>query len=326
MRIFPDWLLLATALLPLGSLAAVSVSSSKLADSNISITPTSKNFEISAVSQGRFVTSADGTQIFADARGDPSKPAIVFIHGLGISAMSFDNVFNDPLWLRHVFLVRYDTRGHGRSDKPTTAAAWESQRIAEDFDAVVRSYGLHRPFVLGWSYGATHITDIMTFHPANYLSGIIYDAPQPRTTDFVFSPAVAAVAPGFTLTSNVTDFQATMIAFLNLCHPALEWTFYLACLGDALVQPRAVTEFLFSRTQSSDELFKAGKEDGSLPLLAIFGGDDQNIVKDLVLEIVEGWKDLSIVTIPGAQHFTFVSQPELFRKTVLNWVAGILSH
>lgn len=49
-----------------------------------------------------------------------------------------------------VVKVRYDTRGHGRSGKPEDAAAWESKRLAEDFDAVVRGFGLSRPFVACW--------------------------------------------------------------------------------------------------------------------------------------------------------------------------------
>jgi hypothetical protein len=71
----------------------------------IAINPTAANFGMSTVAPGRFVTSADGTKIFAEARGDPSNPAIVFIHGFGIGAMAFNNIFNDPLWLNRVYLV-----------------------------------------------------------------------------------------------------------------------------------------------------------------------------------------------------------------------------
>ncbi|KAK6992929.1 putative oxidoreductase ephD [Favolaschia claudopus] len=308
------------------SLAAASTLSSKVIDSNVSITPTEANFGLSAVAPGRFVTSTDGTKIFADARGDPSKPAVVFIHGFGVGAMAFNNVFDDPLWLSQVFMVRYDTRGHGRSDKPTDTPSWESRRLAEDFDAVVQSYGLERPFILAWSNGATHIVDILTIHPRSYLSGIIYDAAVPSTADLaaVLSPEIAAITPGLTVLDNVTDFQTTFIGFINLCHPALEWNFYLACLGDGIVQPRVVTEFLLNRTQSTEGLLRAGKEEG-LPLLALFGGEDKILLKQPVLDAIDGWKDLNVVTIPGAEHFTFVSAPDVFRDTVLQWVDGVLS-
>ncbi|KAJ6496417.1 Alpha/Beta hydrolase protein [Mycena sanguinolenta] len=275
---------------------------------------------MSAVAPGRFVTSADGTQIFAEARGDPAKPAIVFIHGFGLGAMAFDEIFDDPLWLNQSYLVRYDTRGHGRSDKPTTAAAWVSQRLAEDFDAVVQSYTLNKPFVLAWSIGGTHVADILSFHPPSYVSGIIYDAAVPYT-DVLFNvttPAAQALVPGLLPTTNVTQFQVAYIDFINLCHPALDWDFYLACLGDGVVQPRAATELIVARTQNSTGLLQAGTSEG-LPLLTIFGTADQLIIQQAVLDALAGWQNLTVVTLSDAEHFTWISQPELFRAAVLNW-------
>ncbi|KAJ6484079.1 Alpha/Beta hydrolase protein [Mycena sanguinolenta] len=288
------------------------------------INPTDANFGVSAVAPGRFVTSADGTQIFAEARGNPLKPAVVFIHGFGLGAMAFDEIFDDPLNTQ----VRYDTRGHGRSDKPTVAAAWVSQRLAEDFDAVVQSYALIKPFVLAWSIGGTirtHVADILSFHPANYVSGIIFDAAVPYT-DVLFNvttPAAQALVPGLLQTTNVTQFQVGYIDFINLCHPALDWDFYLACLGDGVVQPRAAAELIVARTQNSTGLLQAGTTEG-LPLLTIFGGADQLIIQQAVLDALAGWQNLTVVTLPGAEHFTWISRPVLFRAAVLNWINQIV--
>jgi pimeloyl-ACP methyl ester carboxylesterase len=52
-----------------------------------------------------FVASNDGTQIFAEAKGDPSNPCIVFLHGLSTGMGCFNNIFADPLWIARVFLV-----------------------------------------------------------------------------------------------------------------------------------------------------------------------------------------------------------------------------
>lgn len=46
--------------------------------------------------------------------------------------------------------IKYDVRGHGRSDKPTDKASWKSKRLAEDFDAVVQAFKVVKPFVIGW--------------------------------------------------------------------------------------------------------------------------------------------------------------------------------
>ena len=36
------------------------------------------------------LTSPDGTKIWAESAGDPSKPAIVFVHGLSCTALGWD--------------------------------------------------------------------------------------------------------------------------------------------------------------------------------------------------------------------------------------------
>lgn len=54
-----------------------------------------------------------------------------------------------------VIKVRYDMRGFGQSDKPLDPSFYQSDRFAEDFDAVVEAFNLHKPFAAGWSYGGT---------------------------------------------------------------------------------------------------------------------------------------------------------------------------
>jgi pimeloyl-ACP methyl ester carboxylesterase len=47
--------------------------------------------------------------------------------------------------------VRYDTRGHGRSGKPTTADFYTSDRYAQDVQALIVGFRLNKPFFAGWS-------------------------------------------------------------------------------------------------------------------------------------------------------------------------------
>lgn len=49
--------------------------------------------------------SADGTEIYADAVGDPLNPVIIFIHGFSLSAIVFDEIFNDAKWSKNFYLV-----------------------------------------------------------------------------------------------------------------------------------------------------------------------------------------------------------------------------
>ncbi|KAJ6558249.1 Alpha/Beta hydrolase protein [Mycena capillaripes] len=277
------------------------------------------------MSAGRLLKSADGTDIYAEALGDASKPAVVFIHGFSMSSMAFNAIFCDPQWIASAYLVRYDVRGHGRSGKPADQASWESKRLAEDFDAVVEAFKLDKPFVLGWSLGATFITDILSFKPPTYISGVIYVGALPYmgpTLAKVGSPACLVTLAPLMQTANVDEYQAAAIAFAELTHASLPYDFYLACLGNSLVQPRGVTVCLLSRTQDESGLLKAGRDDG-LPMLSVHGAKDRIIVREAVLDAVKGWKNLTVVDIEDAEHFVWISQPDKFRTELLSWISGV---
>lgn len=81
----------------------------------------------------RFVTSKDGTRIFARADGDEkSKETVVLAHGAGV-----DMTIWDPLIARlpdGLRCVRFDLRGHGQSDVPS--APYAMGALVADAEAV----------------------------------------------------------------------------------------------------------------------------------------------------------------------------------------------
>jgi len=56
-------------------------------------------------SLGKFVQSKDGTRIWTQAAGNPTKPAIVFIPGFSCTALAFEKQFDDPELLENLYLV-----------------------------------------------------------------------------------------------------------------------------------------------------------------------------------------------------------------------------
>lgn len=60
-----------------------------------------------AMNSSKFVTSKDGTKIWTDAVGDPSKPSVVFIPGASSTALVFDRQFEDPELAKNLHLVRH---------------------------------------------------------------------------------------------------------------------------------------------------------------------------------------------------------------------------
>ena len=52
-----------------------------------------------------YVTSADGTQIWAEATGNPQKPAVVFIPGFSCSSLAFNKQWNDSSMTSNLYMV-----------------------------------------------------------------------------------------------------------------------------------------------------------------------------------------------------------------------------
>nr|WP_329610251.1 alpha/beta fold hydrolase [Achromobacter xylosoxidans] len=73
--------------------------------------------------------------------GDPAGPAIVFVHGLLGSRLSWEAQLSSPL-LQRYRLIAYDLRGHGQSGKPTAPQAYtDGRRWADDLAAVIAASG-----------------------------------------------------------------------------------------------------------------------------------------------------------------------------------------
>ncbi|KAF4597615.1 hypothetical protein EYR40_008077 [Pleurotus pulmonarius] len=211
---------------------------------------------VSATTTSKIVISADGTQIYADATGDPEKQSIVFVHGLALSSIVFDRLFANKR-LADYHLVRYDMRGHGRSDKPATADAHTSIRYSQDFAAVVNAFGLKKPIFVGWSPGG---------NPGLNLAIL----------PIIASPVLLGELPGFTANDNVTAALATRQPFIDgLFQDPAQVDFRLKAeyLGQTVVQSPAISALVSTRSQDLTKLFAAGEASFPCSVLAPHFGD-----------------------------------------------------
>lgn len=99
---------------------------------------------------GRFVTSKDGTKLWADDAGNKNGIPVIFVHGLSCTGHAWDKQFEDKNLLANLYMIRYELRGHSRSDKPMSAEYYTQQKYAEDFVAVSEAFGVKKPFICGW--------------------------------------------------------------------------------------------------------------------------------------------------------------------------------
>ncbi len=120
------------------------------------------------------VKSTDGTDLLVAQAGNPGAPAILFIHGFAQSYLSFRRQFGSDL-AKHFHIVAFDLRGHGGSAKPSDPTAYtDVARSADDVAAVIRATGLHRPVIVGWSYGGIVVGDYVRKYGIANVSAVVF--------------------------------------------------------------------------------------------------------------------------------------------------------
>src|SRR4051794_27639535 len=120
--------------------------------------------------ESSYVVGGGGVQLHVVETGNARGRPILFIHGISQCWLAWSRQMDSDLAQQHR-LVAMDLRGHGLSDKPPDAYG-ESRLWAEDVDAVIRSLGLERPILSGWSYGALVILDYLRHFGEAAVGGI----------------------------------------------------------------------------------------------------------------------------------------------------------
>jgi len=256
--------------------------------------------------QEQYVASADGTQIWAEAAGDPHKPAVVFIHGLACSALGFDRQFDDPELLQSLYMVRYEMRGHGRTGTPDEIEAYASKHQAEDFRAVCHAFGVKKPFVFGWSLGASVPVDVANHYGASFLSGVIYCGGPVislrlclETIQDAWKPLMPAV---LSTDANISTRFARTFADSCVANPGvtLPWPIKLQFMGAFGSQPPQVRAFSHNREQDETRWRAEARH---WPVLLLQGTEDAHCITDVVVMQARSlYDDVEVRVMQGVGH------------------------
>jgi pimeloyl-ACP methyl ester carboxylesterase len=115
----------------------------------------------------------DGVELAMRVFDPPSDdaPGLLLHHGLASSSHIWDLML--PSLTRRFAVVAFDARGHGRSSKPTSGYGFD--RVVADAIAVADSVGLHRPILMGHSWGAMVALEAVAAHPRRFAGAILVD-------------------------------------------------------------------------------------------------------------------------------------------------------
>ncbi|KAK0472283.1 Alpha/Beta hydrolase protein [Armillaria novae-zelandiae] len=279
---------------------------------------------------GQYIASQDGTRIWADTAGAPGKPSVIFVHGLLCSSLNWVKQFSDKQLLDSLYMIKYETRGHGRSDQPGSEEAYISARHAEDFNAVCTAFNVTAPIVVSWSLGGLIVPDVLSrfgTSPLPMAGHIMFNAiPCRSILPEIIKPYTVDVLPPLS-SPHIVEYQDAMKKFVDafVAPNNLEMvSFEDRCtwLGNAMNMNIAARSFSLSRTQDERALLCVSKE---LPILCIQGTEDIMMELERHEEFMKQsfGDNLEYRRLPGAGHSPFYELPDVVNPMILQFVRRV---
>ncbi|MGH1335679.1 MAG: alpha/beta fold hydrolase [Aureispira sp.] len=174
----------------------------------------------------------NGVRLHAETYGNPNDPILLVIHGGPgsdyRSILNFSQLADDSM-----FVVFYDQRGAGLSQRLEASAYTDVQEYIEELDAVIQHYrqNINQPVVLaGHSWGAILATAYINQHP-NAITGAVLAEPG----GFTWEQTIVYINKSRTLNllSETTNDQAYMDQFITSSqHNTLDYKLALLTAGN----------------------------------------------------------------------------------------------
>lgn len=266
------------------------------------------------------VTGGGGLQLHVDETGNPDGKPILFIHGFSQCRLAWNKQMNSDL-ANDFRLVAMDIRGHGLSQKPKDAYG-DSRLWADDVDAVIRTLGLDKPVLSGWSYGGVIMSDYVRFYGEDGISGLNFvGAVSKLGSDEAFAvihPDFLALAEGFFSTDVETSVDA-LSKFMRMCvyqEPTPEDFYFF--LGYNTIVPPHVRQGLFSRSLDNNDLLPKLQK----PVLLTHGQDDAIVLAKAAEQHKEMIKHARMSMWPQIGHAPFWEDAERFNRELREFVQG----
>ena len=116
--------------------------------------------------------TVDGLKInYRDTGGD--SPPIVLVHGFTGNVRNW--ALTVPAIRDRFRCVSFDLPGHGLSDKPTDASAYELPKMAEIVWGAIQALGLETPVLMGHSMGGMISQYVVLAHPESFRALVLVD-------------------------------------------------------------------------------------------------------------------------------------------------------
>lgn len=252
-----------------------------------------------------FVKTDDRVQLYYQTAGDPANPALLLSNSLGTRWQMWQPQI-DAL-TKYFYVISYDTRGHGESDKP--AGPYSLTRLGQDALCVLGALGIKKAHFCGISMGGLTGLWLAIYAPERFMRiAVANTAARIGSAEGWQSRAasvreqglaeLATSAPQRWFTPGFIRKQAALVEQLTDTLAEQDKEGYAACC-DALAEADLRADL--SRIQ--------------LPLLVIAGSADPVTTVADAEAIVKACPSASLVSLK-ASHISNLEQPAAFNRAL----------
>jgi pimeloyl-ACP methyl ester carboxylesterase len=263
--------------------------------------------------------------------GDPSRPAVILLHGFPESHRTWRELA--PRLMNAFYLVMPDQRGFGASDQPQEVDAYKTDILVDDIFALASAIGLEEFALVGHDWGGaiawtaalrgdarlTRLGIINAPHPVIFQKSLIENEDQRRASQYITAFRVRAFEKAVEAMGFRTFFEKTFSGHVDLTKvPEAEKQQYIAewsqpgtfaamlnwyRAAKVIVPPPGVT------VPIPDLLLRAFPK-VEVPTLVVWGMQDTALLPIQLDGLDALVSDLRIVRLPGAGHFAPWEAPE----------------
>lgn len=258
-----------------------------------------------------FVKTDDKVQLYYQTAGDPANPALLLSNSLGTRWQMWQPQID--VLTKYFYVIIYDTRGHGESDKP--AGPYSLTRLGQDALCVLGALGIKKAHFCGISMGGLTGLWLAIYAPERFMRiAVANTAAKIGSVEGWQSRAatvreqglveLAESAPQRWFTPGFIRKQTALVEQLTDTLAEQDKEGYAACC-EALAEADLRADL--SRIQ--------------LPLLVIAGSADPVTTVADAEAIVQACPTASLVSLK-ASHISNLEQPAAFNRALSHFLRG----
>lgn len=277
--------------------------------------------------RSRYIAGFDDVPLNVVEAGDPTRPALVFIHGLGQSHLSWEYQLRSEL-AKNYHLVAYDLRGHGNSGKPSLVKDYAGPDVwAGDLERVLSATGARDPILVSWSYGTWVAVDYLSSHNPDVIAGLVLVGGSGGLVQSTSTATEKQASEGARLARlNDSGWLGDSFARgegINAFFIRREvdpiWSQRTAA-ANVLLPPYARRHILQRSFDNSDAFDRV-----TMPTLIVVGSEDVTISVEDAARLKRRLNKASLEVFEGSGHLPFAEEPVRFNRLLARFAHSFIN-